>query len=65
MKYLDLLLKAAAQAITKSGTAHQHTGGGRGRPGGRRRDQLPDYWRSIYGTFPSLDLLQALGGAVK
>ena len=26
----------------------------------------PDYWRSIYGTFPSLDLLlQALGGAVK
>lgn len=66
VKYLDLLLKAAAQAITKAGPRTNTPEEGVDALAAAGVINSPDYWRSIYGTFPSLDLLlQALGGAVK
>lgn len=65
-KYLDLLLKAAAQAITKAGPRTNTPEEGVDALAAAGVINSPDYWRSIYGTFPSLDLLLcALGGAVK
>ena len=66
VKYLDLLLKAAAQAITKAGPRTNTPEEGVDALAAAGVINSPDYWRSIYDTFPSLDLLlQALGGAVK
>lgn len=66
VKYLDLLLKAAARAITKAGPHAETPEEGVDALADAGVINSPDYWRGVYNTFPSLDLLlQALGGAVK
>ncbi len=66
VQYLGILLKKAAQIITKAGT---HTGTpeqGVAALVAAGVINTPDYWLANYDTFPSLDLLLcALGGAVK
>ena len=66
VKYLDLLLKAAAQAITKAGPRTNTPEEGVAALVVAGVINTPDYWLANYDTFPSLDLLLcALGGAVK
>lgn len=66
VKFLDILLKKAAQTITKAGPRTDTPEAGVDALVAAGVIASPDYWRGIYGTFPSLDLLlQALGGAVK
>ena len=66
VQYLEILLKKAAQTITKDNAAARAPAQEAWPPGGRRRDQHPDYWLANYDTFPSLDLLLcALLWAVK
>ena len=66
VKYLDLLLKAAARAITKAGPHAETSEEGVDALADAGVINTPEYWLANYNTFPSLDLLlQALGGAVK
>lgn len=66
VKYLDILLVKAAEAIKKAGTRTATPEEGVAALVAAGVINSPEYWLSIYGTFPSLNLLlQALGGAVK
>ena len=66
VKYLDLLLKAAARAITKAGTRTNTPEEGVAALVAAGVINTPEFWLANYNTFPSLDLLLcALGGAVK
>ena len=66
VQYLDILLKKAAQTITKAGVRTDTPQEGVAALVAAGVINTPEYWLANYGTFPSLDLLlQALGGAVK
>uniref|UniRef100_A0AAU8B861 LysM protein n=1 Tax=Dulem virus 34 TaxID=3145752 RepID=A0AAU8B861_9CAUD len=66
VKYLDILLVKAAEVIKKAGTRTATPEEGVAALVAAGVINSPEYWLSIYGTFPSLNLLlQALGGAVK
>lgn len=66
VQYLDILLKKAAQTITKAGARADTPQEGVAALVAAGVINTPEYWLANYGTFPSLDLLlQALGGAVK
>ena len=66
VKYLDLLLTKAAEKITKAGTRTATPEEGVAALVAAGVINSPDYWLSVYGSFPSLNqLLCALGGAVK
>lgn len=66
VKYLEILLKKAAQVATKAGARTNTPEEGVAALVAAGVINTPEYWLANYGTFPSLDLLlQALGGAVK
>lgn len=66
VQYLGILLKKAAQTITKAGTRTNTPEEGVAALVTAGVINTPDYWLANYDTFPSLDLLLcALGGAVK
>ena len=66
VQYLDILLKKAAQTITKAGARADTPQEGVAALVAAGVINTPEYWLANYDTFPSLDLLlQALGGAVK
>ena len=66
VQYLDILLKKAAQTITKAGARADTPQEGVAALVAAGAINTPEYWLANYDTFPSLDLLlQALGGAVK
>lgn len=66
VQYLDILLKKAAQTITKAGVRTSTPEEGVAALVAAGVINTPEFWLANYGTFPSLDLLlQALGGAVK
>ena len=66
VQYLEILLKKAAQTITKAGTRAATPEEGVAALVAAGVINTPDYWLANYDTFPSLDLLLcALGGAVK
>lgn len=66
VQYLEILLKKAAQTITKAGTRTATPEEGVAALVAAGVINTPDYWLANYDTFPSLDLLLcALGGAVK
>lgn len=66
VQYLGILLKKAAQIITKAGTRTGTPEQGVAALVAAGVINTPDYWLANYDTFPSLDLLLcALGGAVK
>lgn len=66
VKYLEILLKKAAQTITKAKPRTGTPQEGVAALVAAGVINTPDYWLANYGTFPSLDLLLcALGGAVK
>ncbi|OUQ78714.1 LysM peptidoglycan-binding domain-containing protein [Flavonifractor sp. An100] len=66
VQYLDILMKKAAQTITKAGVRTDTPQEGVAALVAAGVINTPEYWLANYGTFPSLDLLlQALGGAVK
>lgn len=66
VQYLEILLKKAAQIITKAGTRTDTPEQGVAALVAAGVINTPDYWLANYDTFPSLDLLLcALGGAVK
>ena len=66
VQYLEILLKKAAQTITKAGTRTDTPEQGVAALVAAGVINTPDYWMANYDTFPSLDLLLcALGGAVK
>lgn len=66
VQYLEILLKKAAQTITKAGTRTATPEAGVAALVAAGVINTPDYWLANYDTFPSLDLLLcALGGAVK
>lgn len=66
VQYLEILLKKAAQTITKAGTRTGTPEQGVAALVAAGVINTPDYWLANYDTFPSLDLLLcALGGAVK
>ena len=66
VQYLDILLKKAAQTITKAGARADTPQEGVAALVAAGVINTPEYWLANYDTFPSLDLLlQALGWAVK
>lgn len=66
VQYLGILLKKAAQTITKAKPRTGTPQEGVAALVAAGVINTPDYWLANYGTFPSLDLLLcALGGAVK
>lgn len=66
VQYLGILLKKAAQTITKDGARTDTPEEGVAALVAAGVINTPDYWLANYDTFPSLDLLLcALGGAVK
>lgn len=66
VQYLDILLKKAAQTITKAGARADTPQEGVAALEAAGVINTPEYWLANYDKFPSLDLLlQALGGAVK
>ena len=66
VQYLEILLKKAAQTITRAGARTDTPEAGVAALVAAGVINTPDYWLANYDTFPSLDLLLcALGGAVK
>jgi len=66
VQYLGILLKKAAQTITRTGARTDTPEEGVAALVAAGVINTPDYWLANYDTFPSLDLLLcALGGAVK
>lgn len=66
VQYLGILLKKAAQTITKAGTRTNTPEEGVAALVAAGVINTPEFWLANYNTFPSLDLLLcALGGAVK
>ena len=66
VQYLEILLKKAAQTITRAGARTDTPESGVAALVAAGVINTPDYWLANYDTFPSLDLLLcALGGAVK
>ena len=66
MQYLEILLKKAAQTITKAKPRTDTPQEGVAALVAAGAINTPEYWLENYDTFPSLDLLLcALGGAVK
>ena len=66
VQYLEILLKKAAQTITKAKPRTDTPQEGVAALVAAGVINTPDYWLANYDTFPSLDLLLcALGGAVK
>lgn len=66
VQYLEILLKKAAQTLTKAKPRTGTPQEGVAALVAAGVINTPDYWLANYDTFPSLDLLLcALGGAVK
>ena len=66
VQYLGILLKKAAQTITKAGARTNTPEEGVAALVAAGVINTPEFWLANYNTFPSLDLLLcALGGAVK